>query len=277
MYKILSCAKINLFLAITGRRTDGYHFLYSLFIPINSLNDTLYFKDSNHGVNSTYIVGNLVEDTIVKKTLDHMQQKYNLKKCFDVRIEKNIPIGGGLGGGSSNAASTLHAINLLCKLHLSTKQLIKEAAQIGADVPFFLIKKPSIVSGIGEIISPCTVKKYHILLVNPGINISTAEIFAGYRQAIKEFTQEESIIHLTPDQLCVIGRNDLLPIVQQKYPIIFDLIEDIKLQNGCYQASISGSGSTCFGLFESSLLLEKAKQHLKNKYPNFWFHRCGNC
>ena len=180
--KILySPAKINLFLKVINQREDGYHNLQSLFTYID-LNDEI--KVSLHKDNKNQIiVNNPSIDCPADEDLIFMACKKILPKNFSIEIDvkKNIPDGAGLGGGSSNAATILIAINDLCSLNLSKKELANIGANLGADVPFFIHNNSAIVEGIGDKITPIDLAPLKLLLCCPSLKISTKDIFTSYK------------------------------------------------------------------------------------------------
>lgn len=182
---LISPAKINLFLHITGKRADGYHDLQSVFRAIN-FGDELSFMlcDGNellqlHGANH---LTDTLDDNLIAKAVYTLAKHYpNHAKSVRITLKKHIPTGAGLGGGSSNCASTLIAINLLWQLNLSTQQLIGIAATLGADVPFFIFahthRSDAIATGIGERLSSIDLPKRHYLLLMPNAHLATAHFF----------------------------------------------------------------------------------------------------
>lgn len=180
---VLSPAKLNLFLHVIGRRPDGYHLLQSAFAAIDWF-DVLHFERRNDGLITRHdLTITLPEQDLITRAAHVLQQTYNTSYGADISVEKNIPQQAGLGGGSSNAASTLIALNHLWDLHLSHGQLHALALQLGADVPFFLHNGPAWVEGIGEKISdlalPPATFAIPIAVVKPVHGVSTQQLFSS--------------------------------------------------------------------------------------------------
>ncbi len=270
IYTARSHAKVNLFLNIVGKNSKGYHNLQSYFVLLN-LSDLITVNLSNHATSCSFENSEQIENNIVIKAVEYINAINNSLKFAKIHIKKNIPIAAGLGGGSSNAAMILNLLPKLWNLPELTSNQIKEVAyNIGADVPFFYYNKNSFIEGIGDKITPINVnKKLFILLVNPGLKVITQEVYSSIKG---DFSSEipynkESIINEIFH-----GKNDLEKHVIQKYPLIGDLLKVIKEQNNCLVSRMSGSGSTCFGIFEQEEDLIKAKNKLKKIFENFWVY-----
>ena len=191
MEKIIieSPSKINLGLNVVKKRADGYHDLETVFYPL-LLSDRLTFQKSDRlELHSNSEILNNLEDNLVVKAIRLIEKKSGIRIHVKVFIEKIIPIGGGLGGGSSNAAITLKAINKLFKLNFSNKHLAAMALELGSDVPFFLNHVPSYAEARGEILSPIRLEiQYPILIISPGINISTRWAFERIKPTKPEYS-----------------------------------------------------------------------------------------
>jgi 4-diphosphocytidyl-2-C-methyl-D-erythritol kinase len=174
-----SPAKLNLFLHITGRRPDGYHQLQSLFQMLD-YGDNLRFKITEQQTIElvTPIAGVANEDNLIVRAAALLQQHTNIRKGCRIWLDKHLPMGGGIGGGSSNAATTLVALNYLWQCHLNTEKLAQLGLQLGADVPVFVHGNTAFASGVGEALTPAPQPQKVFLVVNPGIEISTAGIFS---------------------------------------------------------------------------------------------------
>lgn len=177
-YTYLCPAKVNLFLYVLGRRPDGYHDIFTLFYPV-SIYDTLYVQKSDKTI-LTCSNKDIPEDdnNIIIKTHNILKEKYNLQDNFNIRLEKNIPFGAGLGGGSSNAAYYLKAVNEISGLCLSYEQMTEIMAMVGSDTVFFLKNIPQLASGRGIELSPAPLlPKLYFIIINPNIYVSTKEIY----------------------------------------------------------------------------------------------------
>ena len=178
---IRSFAKINISLNITGKRKDGYHELDSVMLPI-SLHDSLVISKLNTATDNFVTVDDFSIGTfsynLATFSIEKLQSIYHFKDKFRILIHKVIPIQAGLGGGSSNAAFTMKAVNSMLKLGATDDELIELAKTLGADIPFFIKCKPARVQGIGEKLTPITVKNnYYVLIVKPEAGCSTREVY----------------------------------------------------------------------------------------------------
>ena len=261
---IKTFAKINIGLNIVAKRNDGFHNIETLFYPINDLYDELVFEDSNDfQFNSEYKF-----DNIILKTVQALEERTNRELCIKISLKKNIPIGAGLGGGSSNAAGTLVALNRICDLNLSTIELKNIALELGSDVPFFLQDKPAIGKSRGEYLTNVDLKIVQpILLVNPGIQVSTKEAFSNITPKSVRFNYDE-IVKLPINQYSHHIVNDFESSIFQKYPEI-ENIKDILNSNGALFASMSGTGSTVYGIFEDIEAAENASEKFPDEYFTF--------
>ena len=270
MFDIHAHAKVNLFLNIIGQRPNGYHDMQSYFLKLN-LADELYIQPSDKidcSVEGKIIIG----ENIVLKTIHYFSRICNISKGISVHIKKNIPIAAGLGGGSSNAAAVLKLLPKLWNVKgISEKQLKDIAIKIGADVPFFLKNQNAFVEGIGDILTPLTLGwNFFIILINPEIEILTKN---AYKSIIKgNFSKKIEANSNAITNEIFYGKNDLEQYAKEKYPIRKQLIEEIKDQENCIISRMSGSGSTCFGIFEKKKDVINAVNNLSELYPNFWIH-----
>ena len=241
-------AKINLFLHIVGQRADGYHLLQSVFRLLD-LSDTLYLKPtSDNAIKRIHdVAGVPAEHDLCIRAAKLLQQHTNSSQGVEIAIEKNIPMGGGLGGGSSDAATVLLALNKLWQLNLPTEELIALGLQLGADVPFFLYGTNAWVEGIGEKLQPIALKPAYYVVLNPNVHVSTGQIFANKqltKNAIPKTMSGFSGIansalgNIKPDYI-----NHLEKIVCQDYPAVSACLTWLK-QFG--DARMSGSGASVF-------------------------------
>jgi len=261
--KILSPAKINLFLQITGKRPDGFHELFSLMCCLD-LYDIIFleFGGKKIEIESTNRQIPLDETNIAHRAATLFFDSLKITDGLSIRIEKRLPVAAGLGGGSSNAASVLMGLNQHYGLPFSRNQLMSMGLEIGADVPFFLFQKPAFAAGVGEKLEAYAgALPYHILLINPGLEVHTAEV---YRNLNLRLTKCKKIITrpflkqrgFDPSlHLC----NDLETVTISKFPVIASLKKQL-LRYGALGALMSGSGPTVFGLFSDFRQAEKARQ-----------------
>ena len=250
--KILSPAKINLFLQVTGKRPDGYHELFSLMCCLD-LFDVIFLQPGGQKIeiDASNSQIPLDETNLVHKAATLFLKKLKVTDGLSIRIEKSIPVAGGLGGGSSNAASTLLGLNQHYGFPFSRDELMSMGLELGADVPFFIFQKPAFASGVGEKLEAYPGRlPYHILLLNPGVEVHTGEVFQNLNLRLtkckkiitKLFLKQcgfDAALHLC---------NDLEAVTISKYPIIESLKKQL-LSHGALGALMSGSGPTVFGLF----------------------------
>ncbi|WWP02608.1 MAG: 4-(cytidine 5'-diphospho)-2-C-methyl-D-erythritol kinase [Candidatus Dasytiphilus stammeri] len=246
-----SPAKLNLFLYINDQYPDGYHKLQTLFQFIN-YGDTLNFRLNNSGSINLYppILSDIPKDNnlIIRaaKLLHKQASKYGfLSKNFgaDITIIKRLPIGGGLGGGSSNAATTLIALNYLWKINFSIDELILYGLQLGADVPIFINGHTSFAEGIGNKLTPVKLPKKWYLVLYPGIKISTSLVFRDSN--LKRNTPYRSLSELYNQQFT----NDCQAVVIKRFPAVAKLLSWIR-EYAPY-SRITGTGSCIFAEFNT--------------------------
>jgi len=248
-------AKLNLMLHITGRRTDGYHELQTVFQFLD-LCDELQFKSRPDG-RIRRLAGPVdisVEDDLVVRSARALQQATGTALGVDIRLNKRIPAGAGLGGGSSDAATTLHALNRLWTLDLDIDRLAGIGLELGADVPVFVRGVAAFAEGIGERLQPVTIDEHRYLVITPDVHVSTAEIFSD-----PDLTRDSPAIKICDlsttgwDNVCV-------PVVIKRYP---EVGKALKLLSGFAEARMSGTGASVFAQFPGKREAEQALQQLK--------------
>jgi len=249
-------AKINLFLYITGRRDDGYHLIYTLFQKI-ALFDTL-------EINRTDIEGISLEcpdwlscgpENLVYRAADAFFGAAGLKPSVTIKLNKEIPAGGGLGGGSSDAAATLRMLNTFYNEPLSARRLHDLAASIGADCPFFLVDAPAAIgSGTGTELEVVKTPDRWFVLVLPDFGVSTRWAYENFKLTTGH---QDTIFDARAQMDTLLWNNDLEQAVIERYPGIKD-IKEMLLDHGAETAMMTGSGSTVFGVFPSEKAACKA-------------------
>lgn len=251
--------KINLGLSITEKRPDGYHNLETVFYPV-ALEDALEIRTNpeaqqkftlhQHGME---IAGNPENNLVVKAYL-LLDKEFHLPPV-EIHLYKHIPSGAGLGGGSSDAAFMLKLLNEHYNLQLSDNQLEDYAATLGADCAFFIKNTPTYAEGIGNIFSPIelSLKGYRIMIVKPDVFVSTRETFANIRPHRPEYPVREVIRRPVAEWKDTLI-NDFEASVFPQYPVIGEIKEELYHQGAIY-ASMSGSGSSVFGLFAAGTTL----------------------
>ena len=263
-------AKINIGLNVVERRPDGYHNIETIFYPIG-IQDILSIETSESCSDYSYsssgiAIGGDPEDNLIVKAYHLLRSQYQFPPV-DISLYKQIPFGAGLGGGSADAAFTLKALNQLFQLKITPKKMEQLAAKLGADCPFFIRNKPVFASGTGNIFSKVNIslKDYWLLLVKPDIHVSTAEAYAGITPTPSEVPLTELIQRPIVDwKNCI--KNDFEKNVFGIQPEI-GKIKDKIYSLGAIYASMSGSGSSVYGIF-------KDKPELGKQFKNC-FVACG--
>ena len=260
-------AKINIGLKVLNKRPDGYHNLDSIFYPI-PLFDIMEFSKSDdfQFISTGLSIDASLDDNLVYKAYDLIKKHYKIGG-LKIHLHKIIPMGAGLGGGSSDAATTLLAINKLFDLGITKDKLAGFAKQIGADCPFFIFNQAIRATGIGTDFSSVDLdlSSYHIVLIKPDIHISTAEAYAGVKLEGVDAKLDLSIIN-SINQWWDNYNNSFEYHLFQKYPLLSELKDSLYNQGAVY-ASMSGSGSTIFGLFENKpKIMDIWKQHFVWEY-----------
>ncbi len=284
MITINAYAKINLFLHVLDRRPDEFHSLDTVYQAV-SLKDRLVFEIDpslertmlDLLPHSSFDVPTDEKNLILKtvKFLEHCADKSI--NDVKIRLTKNIPVGAGLGGGSTDAAATLVALNRLCSLKLETQALWKGAESLGADVPFFLKGGTARGTGKGERIEPIHANlAYAVVIVYPGFAINTAyayRLLDHARADSHEYADDRSVDVLRAalrngdfEKFCTALKNDFHPVIEDHYPEIRTVT--IALQDaGCPAAMLSGSGASVFGITRSIAQAERVKERLNVQYP----------
>ena len=256
-------AKLNLFLHITGRLPNGYHELQSVFVLIDLCDRIDLRLEKNGDITRTGdIIGDVEKDLCVRAAR-LLKEKTGCPLGVSINVRKNIPSGAGMGGGSSDAATTLMGLNQLWNLGLTTQELIEIAPKLGADVPFFLLGTNAWVEGIGEKLTPINIPETQFEIIWPGVHQGTAEIFSH-----KDLTRDTERVTITffadaleKNKWSRWGHNDLEPIVRRVNPEvnkILELLPDFRM---------TGSGSAVFKPTNRPI----AKGVLKN-FPEKWQH-----
>lgn len=262
-------AKINFGLNIVSRRADGYHNIETIFYPVR-LYDTLTFSASEE---FTFTVSDPSipsdDSNLVVRAKNELESAADKKINAAIHLKKNIPVGGGMGGGSSDAASTLLTLNDLFDCGLSLSELKKIAVSLGSDVPFFLNPVPSFGESRGEILTPIELKiEFPLLIVKPAIHISTAWAYRNCKPAIPKISlrnlngtiSEEEMIELRTKVV-----NNFEQIVFDDFPEIREIKQKM-YQFGALFSLMTGSGSAVFGIFKNNFDAKAAKEFFQEKY-----------
>ncbi len=273
MISVKSYAKINLVLNVLDKNENGYHNLDSIVLPLE-LHDTLLInklKDSRENLVTIddFSMG-YVEYNIASMAIDRLQSLHSFDERLRVYIHKVIPMQAGLGGGSSNAAFTLKSVNSYLNLNIPNEDLNRIAKSLGADVPFFMDCKPARMQGIGDQLTPITVKNnYSVLIVKPADGLSTKEIYEkGDSMKLPIYDIEGAIEALETgddDKLAECVGNSLETPSNLLLPEI-GKIKDLLKSYGLKIVSMTGSGSAVFALSQDTKLLKKIKKDLEDTY-----------
>ncbi len=260
-------AKLNLFLHVVGRREDGYHLLQTLF-QILDYGDELEFRIRDDGriTRSTPLPGVEPERDLVVRAARLLQRECGVRQGADICLRKRLPMGGGLGGGSSNAATTLVALNRLWRCGLGSAQLAALGLRLGADVPLFVHGHSSWAEGVGERLAPVELPRDWFLVVDPGVVVSTAEIFSAadlIRDArpitIRAFLEGE-------------GGNTLEQTVVRRYPAVAEALEWL---SGHAPARMTGTGGCLFARFTHREEAQRVLRQLPARWRGFVARGCN--
>ncbi len=268
--KLKAYAKINLGLDVVRKREDGYHEVRMIMQTIGLYDKVSILRTNNTSItvktNLPYLPTD--ENNLVYKAAALIKKNYGITQGVHIILDKKIPVAAGLAGGSSDAAAVLYGLNRLFHLNLSKEELSQLGLQLGADVPYCLLRGTALSEGIGEILTPVPpFPSCHILIVKPGINVSTKHVY-------EHLKLEEDIHHPNIDAiLAAINKKDLKAAVShfgnvlesvtiKEYPVIGQIKEELTAF-GAIAAMMSGSGPTVFGLFDSREKAEKAFYQLK--------------
>jgi len=281
-------AKLNMFLHVVGQRADGYHELESLFaftrrgdkITVRSGEDVSLeiegpFADALNAVGAK-------DENLVLKAACALQVRSGTQHGVHIKLVKNLPIASGIGGGSADAAATLLALNEFWNLSLSMAKLEEVALTLGADVPACLYSSPLQVTGIGEVIEKTMLPAaFGVLLVNPGHAVSTPEVFQAFHEN-QAFHKKKTDYSLRLPQWNPSGVVDFMRWLEQKTSndlevpakalcgIISDVLQALLALDDVQMVRMSGSGATCFALFETAGAAQDAEKLLMQKYPDWW-------
>ena len=270
---IRSFAKINISLNITKKREDGFHEIDSVMLPI-SLHDSLVVTKSGNAIDNYVTVDDFsigsFSYNLATFSIEKMQSVYHFNDKFRVLIHKVIPIQAGLGGGSSNAAFTMKAVNQMLKLGASEDELIELSKPLGCDIPFFIKCKPARVQGVGDVLTPINIKNnYFVLIVKPEMGCSTKEIYKLSDNMDLKVCNIENVVKALEE-----GNDDLLadnisnalqePAISS-VPSIKQVIDELQ-NNGLKMVQVTGSGSAVFALSTDKKLLKRVFKKLEDKY-----------
>lgn len=254
--RVISPAKVNLMLRIVGQQADGYHILQTCF-QLLDWGDEITFKSvESAGSNCIDIDGFSgldIQDNLIYQAAQMLRPWAQLKTDWVISVDKKIPMGAGLGGGSSNAACALKFLNQAWQCDLSVFDLMAMAAKLGADVPVFVLGQSALAGGIGDELTPMKFDTPHILLLFPGCHVNTAELFR-----MPGLSRNQNTVNPNCLQQPSFWINDFMPLVLQQFPVINKVYQQLKSK---MQLRLSGSGSTLFAVFDDSAAAQVAYEH----------------
>ncbi len=278
----LAPAKINLFLHVTGRRADGYHDLESLVVFAQAPDACDRISVAPAEALSLRIEGPRAEglaadeDNLALRAA-HLLQPMNLKtgahRGAAVTLVKNLPVASGIGGGSADAAATLHCLRALWGIEIDDDALSRAALKLGADVPACLLGRAATMGGIGEQLHPVPpLPGFWLVLANPGVALATRDVFAALNGQFSTPQPFERRPDSAADLAILLRarRNDLEAPARFLAPEIDPVLAALKAQGGCLLARLSGSGATCFGLFAAEREATVAARNLARAHPKWW-------
>ncbi|GBL53712.1 4-diphosphocytidyl-2C-methyl-D-erythritol kinase [Pseudomonas citronellolis] len=254
-------AKLNLFLHILGRRADGYHELQTLFQFLDHA-DELHFAPREDGQIRlhTEIPGVPHDSNLIVRAARQLQEQSGCRLGADIWLDKHLPMGGGIGGGSSDAATTLVGLNHLWQLGWDEDHLAALGLGLGADVPVFVRGRAAFAEGVGEKLTPVELEEPWFLVAVPQVFVSTAEVFSD-----PELTRDTAPIKVR-SLLGVDGRNDCQTVVEKRYPAVRNAL---MLLNKFTSARLTGTGACVFGSFPNQGDADKVRRQLPATLPSF--------
>jgi 4-diphosphocytidyl-2-C-methyl-D-erythritol kinase len=274
-------AKVNLTLRILGKRSDGYHDLESLVVFARLADQVTLTPDADLGLDvdgPTAAAAGDVEANLVLRAARELAGRTDGLRLGRFALTKRVPVAAGLGGGSSDAAAALRLIMRVNGIARDNRHVMDAARATGADVPVCLDPRPRVMRGIGEVLSaPLDLPELPAVLVNPGVPVPTRDVFGklglapGERRGVASeidagrLKQRGALIDYLVSQ-----PNDLEGPAIGLQPVIADVLGELARQNGCLLARMSGSGATCFGLFETEAAAAAAAQALASSHPKWW-------
>jgi 4-diphosphocytidyl-2-C-methyl-D-erythritol kinase len=276
--RIKAPAKVNLFLEITGRRADGYHTIDSL-MGFLDLADVVHLRPAD--ALSLTMDGPfadqapLDESNLAVRAVRLLEERVGRSLPVALHIEKMIPAGAGLGGGSSDAAAVLRGMRALFDLTIGDDQLAGLGLALGADVPACLASVPVLAGGIGEQLQPApAVPELHLALVHPGVGLATPDVYGAYDRGHMDCAcchgHDRLFMPISWIDAVAQRRNDLEAAAMELEPLIASMLDQLSGTPGCQLARMSGSGTACFGIYGDRAMAEKACAELRAAFPGWW-------
>lgn len=267
MQQLLACpapAKLNLFLHVTGRRADGYHLLQTAFQLIDRC-DTLDFtvRDDSQIIRTNDIPGVPAETDLIVRAARLLQEKTGCRLGANLTLHKILPMGGGLGGGSSDAATTLMALNHLWRTGLSKTELMSLGLQLGADVPFFIFGENAFAEGVGEELQAIQTPERWFVVIEPGVQVPTPAIFSA-----KELTRDTKIVRIADfsSNAEMFWKNDLQTVACAMFP---EVDEAVKWLSQFGNAKMTGSGACVFCAFADEAAADKVIAQMPERWTSW--------
>jgi 4-diphosphocytidyl-2-C-methyl-D-erythritol kinase len=264
-------AKVNYRLDVLRRRPDGYHELRMIMQRIDLCDDVVIALTDTPGITVTCGRQGVPDGpgNIAWRAADALLQVTGRQAGLDIAITKNIPVAAGLGGGSSDGATVLMGVNELLGLKLSDERLMEIGVKLGADVPFFILKRSALAEGIGERLTPVDgLPPLWLVLVNPNIHVSTAWVYQNLQLTIDKVPPIIPLLYSSITDVCTILANDLETVTVERFPVIAEIKNRLLIAGAC-GAIMSGSGPTVFGIFAGEEGARQAAQALAGE--SAWF------
>lgn len=269
--RIKTPAKVNLFLKVLGKRQDGFHDILSLIQPVSLYDEISLDVSEGEGISveCDHVDVPAGSENLAFRAAEVLLSEVKLRRAVYIKITKKIPVAGGLGGGSSDAAAVLMGLDRLLGLGLGEARLVEMAAKLGSDVPFFILRGPALARGRGEVLERVPLPPFHYCLVNPGFKVSTAWAYGNLDLTKKG---EDNILTYSkeslerPENIKGLLFNDLESVTSRNHPEISRL-EEILKGAGALGALMSGSGPTVFDIFADSVAATRASDVVKGEAP----------
>ena len=268
--KIQSHAKINLFLDVLSKRKDGYHDIYSLISKIDLYDEIEIEKSNSLEIIFEGQFSSMIKLNAIEQLFEYLFQKNYLPEFpFKIKIQKNIPVGAGLGGGSSNIASLL--MHLINNKLINEDQCLKTARELGSDIEFFFERKPSFIIGKGLVDRSINIIcEKQILLVYPFIDLSTEAVFRNNKSFVKKSDINENATSLELEQILHVTSNNLETSSINLCSQINLALDFLRNHKNCQFARMTGSGSCVFALLDNEFEASKVTQDINSKFPDWW-------
>jgi 4-diphosphocytidyl-2-C-methyl-D-erythritol kinase len=283
-----ACAKVNLTLLVNGRRADGYHDLESVVAFADCADRLTLTPGSDLNLKTTGPLAEACGDTsdnLVLKAARLLAERVPGMKAGSFSLDKVLPVAAGIGGGSADAAAALRLLSQLNGLTLDDPRIIEVAQLTGADVPVCVNSRGCVMTGVGETLQPLTLPKMPCVMVNPGVPVATKDVFKalGLRNGEllvgatdvllrdRSWPDEDASLEDWVEALAA-SSNDLEAPAMRVQPVISEVIAALNATNGAWLARMSGSGATCFAIYENTAEAGRAAEKLRRDHPKWWVH-----